>query len=81
MPPLPRRPLLCHLVLLAVGTAALDNGLRAPDPDVLPLALFEPSTGAMCLDGSMGGYHARKGSKTQLLVSLPVSDAAPLPPI
>jgi hypothetical protein len=41
-------------------------------PDVLPLTLFEPSTGAMCLDGSMGGYHARNGSKTQLMISLPV---------
>eukprot|EP01043_Picozoa_sp_COSAG02_P007444 COSAG02_NODE_222_length_28382_cov_82.417601_5_plen_202_part_00 len=44
-----------------------------PDVDVLPLRLFEPSTGAMCLDGSMGGYHARNGSKTQLLISMPVS--------
>ena len=37
----------------------------------LPLKLFDPSTGAICLDGSTGGYHARQGSKTQLMISLP----------
>lgn len=42
------------------------------DPDVLLLTRFEPSTGAVCLDGSIGGYHARLGSKTQLMISLPV---------
>ena len=41
------------------------------DVNVLPLKLFDPSTGAMCLDGSTGGYHARQGSKTQLMISLP----------
>jgi len=44
-----------------------------PDVDVLPLRFFEASTGAICLDGSMGGYHARNGSKSQLLISMPVS--------
>eukprot|EP01079_Euglenida_sp_SAG-EU17-18_P008436 gene8436-7723_t len=41
------------------------------DVNVLPLKLFDESTGALCLDGSVGGYHSRAGSKTQLMVSLP----------
>jgi len=41
------------------------------DINVLPLTLLDPSTGAKCLDGSMGGFHARNGSKTQLMISLP----------
>eukprot|EP01052_Picozoa_sp_SAG31_P003120 SAG31_NODE_117_length_24022_cov_6.878067_4_plen_790_part_00 len=43
-----------------------------PSLDALPLKLFDSSTGALCLDGSMGGYHSRNGSKTQLMISLPV---------
>jgi alpha-galactosidase len=61
---------------VAVREAKIYTFAQAPRPpppsDVLPLTLFEPSTGAMCLDGSMGGYHARNGSKTQLMISLPV---------
>ena len=41
------------------------------DVNSLPLTLFEPSTGARCLDGSLGGYHSRVSSKTQLMISLP----------
>ena len=52
------------LVPLLVGAAL-------GDVNTLPLTLFEPSTGAKCLDGSIGGYHSRTRSKTQLMISLP----------
>lgn len=44
----------------------------SPSPDTLPLKLFDPATNALCLDGSVGGYHGRRGSSRQLLISLPV---------
>ena len=30
-----------------------------------------PTRGALCIDGSVAGFHARNGSKTSLLISLP----------
>ena len=41
------------------------------DVNVLPLTLLDRATGALCLGGSVGGYHSRNGSKTQLVISLP----------
>ena len=43
----------------------------AQDVDILPLQLLDPATGALCLDGSTGGFHARNGSTTSLMISLP----------
>jgi hypothetical protein len=33
--------------------------------------MFDKSTGALCIDGSVGGFHARNGSKTSMVISLP----------
>ena len=39
--------------------------------DVLTYQFFGPATGALCLDGSIGGYAGRNGSETQLVLHLP----------
>eukprot|EP00040_Diaphanoeca_grandis_P039537 m.259357 g.259357 ORF g.259357 m.259357 type:complete len:423 (+) comp37936_c0_seq1:238-1506(+) len=40
-------------------------------PNSIPLKLLDPQTDALCLDGSVGGYHSRQSSKTSLMISLP----------
>jgi hypothetical protein len=45
--------------------------LVAEDPNRLDLTLLDESTGALCIDGTVGGFHARNGSKTSLFISLP----------
>ena len=37
----------------------------------LPYTLFDPSLGALCLDGTPAGYASRQASKTSLVLQLP----------
>ena len=63
------------LLVLCFGASTLAQAPApvggANDVDTLPLQLLNPATGALCLDGSAGGFHARNGSKTSLMLSLP----------
>jgi hypothetical protein len=55
----------CQLLLLAI------SGAVGQDPNSLDLTMFDESTGALCIDGSIGGFHARNRSKTSIVISLP----------
>ena len=58
--------------LLSVLVVTSSPVAPAPLPlDVLTYQFLDPATGALCLDGSPGGYAGRNGSKTQLVLYLP----------